>query len=196
MYKNNTSLSWNRLTNFRIRQKIPKAWTPKVKFKLIFYSTWHRSPKYLTESQGSMTRNFRLFCQIFLANQLHRRHPCQASKFQIECTCLSGKWIVKITCPNVPFTCLKYIKPMQLMWKSEMRSRASDKSCRYSTCPIVIFTCLRRSDEWNLEPCMSSSTLTMRSQHLSTGLRWNSLMGFEESLAVTWCMLWLVISMA
>ena len=42
----------------------------------------------------------------------------QASKFQIECTCPLGKWIVKITCPNVPFTCLKYIKPMQLLWKS------------------------------------------------------------------------------
>ena len=38
----------------------------------------------------------------------------QASKFQIECTCLSGEWIVKITCPNVPFTCLKYIKPCNL----------------------------------------------------------------------------------
>ena len=58
----------------------------------------------------------------------------QASKFRIECTCPSGKWIVKITCPNVPFTCLKYIKPLQLMWKSEIRSRPSDKSCRYSTC--------------------------------------------------------------
>ena len=76
----------------------------------------------------------------------------QASKFQIECTCPSGKWIVKITCPNVPFTCLKYIKPMQLMWKSEICSHPSDKSCRYSTCPTVIFT-LRRSDEWNFEPC-------------------------------------------
>ena len=47
----------------------------------------------------------------------------QASKFQIECTCPPGKWIVKITCPNVPFTCLKYTKPMQLMWKSVLRSR-------------------------------------------------------------------------
>ena len=77
----------------------------------------------------------------------------QASKFQIECTCPSGKWIVKITCPNVPFTCLKYIKPTQLMWKSEIRSRPSDKSCRYSTCPSVIFTHLRWSDKWNFEPC-------------------------------------------
>ena len=77
-----------------------------------------------------------------------------ASKFQIECTCPPGKWIVKITCPNVPFTCLKYIKPMQLMWKSEIRSRLSDKSCRYSTCSTVIFTRLRRSDEWNFEPCI------------------------------------------
>ena len=81
--------------------------------------------------------------------------PLQASKFRIECTCPSGKWIVKITCPNVPFTCLKYIKPMQLMWKSEIRSRESDKSCRYSTCPTVIFTHLRRSDEWNFEPCIA-----------------------------------------
>ena len=63
----------------------------------------------------------------------------QALKFQIECSCPSGKWIVEITCPNVPFTCLKYIKPMQLMWKSDIRSRLSDKSCRYSTCPTVIF---------------------------------------------------------
>ena len=31
-------------------------------------------------------------------------NPLQASKFQIECTCPLGKWIVKITCPNVPFT--------------------------------------------------------------------------------------------
>ena len=77
----------------------------------------------------------------------------QVSKFQIECTCPSGKWIVKITCPNVPFTCLKYIKPMQLMWKSEIRSRPSDKSCWYFTCPTVIFTRLRWSDEWNFKPC-------------------------------------------
>ena len=76
----------------------------------------------------------------------------QASKFQIECTCPSGKWIVKITCPNVPLTCLKYTKPMQLMWESEIRSRSSDKACRYSTCPTVIFTLLRRSDKWNFEP--------------------------------------------
>ena len=62
----------------------------------------------------------------------------QASKFQIECTCLSGKWIVKITCPNVLFPYLKYIKPMQLMWKSEIRSHPSDKSCRYSICQTVI----------------------------------------------------------
>ena len=78
----------------------------------------------------------------------------QASKFQIECTCPSGKWIVKITCPNVPFICLKYIKPMQIQWKSKIHSRPSDKSCRYSTCPTVIFTHLRRSDEWNFEPCI------------------------------------------
>ena len=87
---------------------------------------------------------------------VHSPRPCdiivpsltlQASKFQIECNCPSGKWIVKITCLNVPFTCLKYIKPMQLMWKLEIRSRPSDKSCRYSTCPTVIFTRLRRSDE-------------------------------------------------
>ena len=38
------------------------------------------------------------------------------------------------------------------MWKSEIRSRPSDKSCRFSTCPTVIFTRLRRSDEWNFEP--------------------------------------------
>ena len=76
----------------------------------------------------------------------------QALKFQIECTCLSGIWIVKITCPNVPFTCLKYTKPMQLMWKSEINSCPSDKSCRYSTCPPAIFTHLRQSDEWNFEP--------------------------------------------
>ena len=31
----------------------------------------------------------------------------QASKFEIECTCPSGKWIVKITSPNAPFTCHK-----------------------------------------------------------------------------------------
>ena len=77
----------------------------------------------------------------------------QVLKFQIECTCLSGKWILKITCPNVPSTCLKYIKPMQLIWKSEIRSRPSDKSCRYFTCPTVIFTRLRRSDKWNFDPC-------------------------------------------
>ena len=82
----------------------------------------------------------------------------QASKFQIEWTCPFGKWIVKITGPNVPFTCLKYIKPMQLMWKSEICSCPSDKSCRYSTCPTVISTRLRRSDEWNFElwACYSS----------------------------------------
>ena len=61
----------------------------------------------------------------------------------------------KITCPNVPFTCLKYIKPMQLMWKSEICSRPSDKSCRYCTSPTVICTRLRRSDKWNYEPCAS-----------------------------------------
>ena len=38
------------------------------------------------------------------------------------------------------------------MWKSEIRSRPSDKSCGYSTCPTVIFTRLRQSDEWNFEP--------------------------------------------
>ena len=76
-----------------------------------------------------------------------------ASKFRIECTCPSGKWIVNITCLNVPFTCLKYIKPMQLMWKSEIHNRPSDKSWGYSTCPTVIFNHLRRSDEWNFEPC-------------------------------------------
>ena len=86
---------------------------------------------------------------------LQNSHIRQASKFQIECTCPSGKWIVKITCLNVPFTCLKYIKSMQLMWESEIRSRRSDKSCRYSTCPTVIFARLRRSDEWNFEPCHS-----------------------------------------
>ena len=76
----------------------------------------------------------------------------QASNFQIECICPSGKWIVKINYPNVAFTFLKYIKPIQFIWKSEIRSRPSDKSCRYSTCLTVIFTRLRRSDEWNFEP--------------------------------------------
>ena len=85
----------------------------------------------------------------------------QASKFQIECTSPSGKWIVKITCPKVPFTCLKYTKTMQLMWKSEIRSRLSDKSCRYSTCPTVIFTRLRRSDEWNFETWLIFITLSL-----------------------------------
>ena len=84
----------------------------------------------------------------------------QASKFRIECTCPLGKWIVKITCPNVPFTCLKYIKPMQLMWKSEICSHPSDKSCRYSTCATVIFTHLRWSDEWNFEPCYLITKIT------------------------------------
>ena len=81
---------------------------------------------------------------------------CQASKFQIECTCPSGKWIVNITCPNVPFTCLKYIKPVQLMWKSEICSHPSDKCSRYCTCRIVIFTHLRwsGSDDWNFEHWM------------------------------------------
>ena len=87
---------------------------------------------------------------IFL---LHLYNTLRGLKFRIECTCPLGKWIVKITCPNVPFTCLKEIKPMQLMSKSEICSRPSDKSCRYSTCPTVIFTNLRRSDEWNFEPC-------------------------------------------
>ena len=41
---------------------------------------------------------------------------------------------------------------MQLMSKSEICSRPSNKSCRYSTCPTVILTNLRRSDEWNFEP--------------------------------------------
>ena len=93
------------------------------------------------------------------------KKPSQPSKFQIECTCPSGKWIVKITCPNVPFTCLKYIKPMQLMWKSEICSRPSDKSCRYSTCPTVIFTCLRRSEEWNVEPCHHTLSKPMMSNN-------------------------------
>ena len=44
-------------------------------------------------------------------------------------------------------------KPVQLVWKSEIRSRPSDMSCRYSTCPTVNFTHLRGSDEWNFEPC-------------------------------------------
>ena len=34
----------------------------------------------------------------------------------------------------------------------KIRNTPSDKSCRYSTCPTVIFTRLRRSDEWNFEP--------------------------------------------
>ena len=67
----------------------------------------------------------------------------EASKLQIDGTYPSGKRIVKITCLNVPFNCLKYMKPMQLMWKSEIRSRPSDKSCRYSMCPTVIFTRLK-----------------------------------------------------
>ena len=78
-----------------------------------------------------------------------QQHIYQALKFKIECTCPPGKWIVNITCLNVPFTCLKYIKPVQLLWKSEIISRPSDKSCRYSTCPNVIFTHLKRWDEWN-----------------------------------------------
>ena len=79
---------------------------------------------------------------------------CVVSGFEIS------KWMhlsvrqvdCKITCPNVPFTCLKYIKRKQLMWKSEIHSRQLDMSCRYSTCPTVIFTRLRQSDEWNFEP--------------------------------------------
>ena len=77
-----------------------------------------------------------------------RRNYSQASNFQTECTCPSGKWIVKITCLNVPFTCLSYTKPMQLMWKSERCSRPWDKSCRYSTCPTVT---LLISDNWRSE---------------------------------------------
>ena len=89
----------------------------------------------------------KLHQQMVLENVFHciTAYP-QASKFQIECTYPLGKWIVKITCPNISFTCLKYIKPMQLIWKSEIHSRLSDKSCRYPTCPTVIFTRLRRLD--------------------------------------------------
>ena len=83
----------------------------------------------------------------------------QALKFRIECTCTSGKWVVKITCPNVPSTCLKHIKSMQLMWKSEMCCCSSEKSCRYSTCSTVIFTHLRQSHEWNFEPCSGLNML-------------------------------------
>ena len=74
------------------------------------------------------------------------------SKFQIEFTSPSGKWIVKITYLNVPFPCLKNIKPMQLMWKSKIHSHSSDKSCRCSTCPTVIFTRLGRSDHRENSP--------------------------------------------
>ena len=47
-----------------------------------------------------------------------------------------------------------YKAMMQLMWNSEIRSRPSDESCRYSTCLTVIFTCLRWSEEWHFEPWM------------------------------------------
>ena len=96
----------------------------------------------------------------------------RASKFRIECTCSSGKWIVKITCPNVPLTCLKYIKPMQLIWKSEIHSRQLDKSCRYSTSPTVIFTHLRRSDEWNFEHCVLVQVDQRRDHRVSRTMGW------------------------
>ena len=46
---------------------------------------------------------------------------------------------------------------MQLTWKSEICSRPSDKSCRYSTCPTVSFTRLRRLNEWNFKWCITDS---------------------------------------
>ena len=100
---------------------------------------------------------FRQQCHLFVVSA--------RSGFEIsncKCTFPSGKLIVAITCPNVPFTCLKYIKPMQLIWKSEIRSRPSDKSCRYSTCLTVIFTRLRRLYEWNLEPCRCGADVRSR----------------------------------
>ena len=106
-----------------------------------------------TNVQMNISATTKVVTGTIQPNVFHYSDDVAVMKFQIECTCPSGKWIVKITCPNVPFTCLKYITPMQLMWESEICSRPSDKSCRYSTCPTVIFTRLRRSDEWNFEPC-------------------------------------------
>ena len=97
----------------------------------------------------------------------------QASKFQIECSCPSGKLIVKITCPNVPITCMKYIKPMQLMWKSKIHSRPSDKSCSYSICLTVISTHLRRSDEWNFEPCYNCHSTSEATGPWKNGYKWH-----------------------
>ena len=88
--------------------------------------------------------------EIYGVTQSSNELQWQALKFQIECPCPSGKCITKITCPNVPFTCLKYIKPMQLMWKSEILSRPSDKSCRQ--CSKLLPVCQPEADNFGGGP--------------------------------------------
>ena len=136
----------------------------------IFHGIYLRS--YSDLKRGSSYHT--LTGKLWDAYLVYSIHYIQASKFQIECTCPLGKWIVKITCPNVPFNCLKYIKPMQLMWKSEICSCPSDKSCRYSTCPTVIFTRLRRAAEWNFEPCIGFWTYNKIPYHTLTGKPWSA----------------------
>ena len=69
----------------------------------------------------------------------------QVTGFEIS-NCPWGKWIVKITCPNVPFTC-----PQQIRLVLETRSHPT-VDCWYFTSLTVIFSCLRWSDGWNFEP--------------------------------------------
>ena len=95
---------------------------------------------------------------LCLANFVGLTTLIQASKFQIECACPSGKWIVKITFPNVPFTCLKYTKPMQLMWKSEICSHPSDAIPE--GIPLVRLSFLLVSDDRTSEPCHSFENVT------------------------------------
>ena len=124
-----------------------------ISWRVYIVNIWQLQPlewHHMSVTASQITSSSIVFPTACSGWQQLTRPQCQALKFQIECTCPSGKWIVKITCPNVPFTCLKYIKLMPLMWKSEIHSHPWDKSCRYSTCATVIFTRLRLSDEWTL----------------------------------------------
>ena len=149
---------------------------------LLSWSQCHGNWKWSTQ--------FKCWCQAKMDDILQK---FQASKFQIEYTCPLGKWILKITCPNVTFTSLKYVKPVQLMWKLEICNRLLDKSCRHSTCPTVIFTRLRRSDEWNFEPSICSQGSNQQEANIDSDnvlvpSRWQAIMWTYDGL-VYWCIL-------
>ena len=62
----------------------------------IFHGIYLRS--YSDLKRGSLYHT--LTGKLWDAYLVYSIHYIQASKFQIECTCPSGKWIVKITCPR------------------------------------------------------------------------------------------------